>query len=225
MGTLLLYRHGCGSCVQVRGPNVIIEEKGRVSSREHKGDPLDAMRVLLTVTSRLPFPDCPVFPGAVGYLGYDMVRYFEKLPDAPPADLDLDESVFVISDSLVIFDNTRHTIKVVACAYMEDADSPQEAYAEACRKIDEMIRLISAPAASPEPLPKTNGVAFESNMTPDQYKAIVEKAKNYIAAGEAIRSCSPSVLPRHTGMTRLICTARSGMSTPRHTCFSSNWMI
>jgi anthranilate synthase component 1 len=116
-----------------------------------------------------------------------MVRYFEKLPDAPPADLDLDESVFVISDSLVIFDNTRHTIKVVACAYMEDVDSPQEAYVEACGKIDEMIRLISAPAVLLEPVPKTNGTTFESNMTPDQYKAIVEKAKDYIAAGDAIQ--------------------------------------
>jgi anthranilate synthase component 1 len=177
-----------GVVFKVRGPSVIIEEKGRVSSREHKGDPLGAMRGLLNRYKPVAIPGLPrFFGGAVGYLGYDMVRYFEKLPDTPPTDLDLDESVFVISDSLVIFDNTRHTIKVVACAYMEDAESPQEAYAEACSKIDEMIRLISAPAASLEPVPKTNGVAFESNMTPDQYKAIVEKAKDYIAAGEAIQ--------------------------------------
>lgn len=177
-----------GVVFKVRGPNVIIEEKGRVSSREHKGDPLNAMRGLLGRYKPVAISGLPrFFGGAVGYLGYDMVRYFEKLPDAPPADLDLDESVFVISDSLVIFDNTRHTIKVVACAYTEDADSPQEAYAEACGKIDKMIRLISAPAASSEPVPKTNGVTFESNMTPDQYKAIVEKAKDYIAAGDAIQ--------------------------------------
>lgn len=177
-----------GVVFKVRGPSVIMEEKGRVSSREHQGDPLNAMRGLLGRYRPVATPGLPrFFGGAVGYLGYDMVRYFEKLPDAPPADLDLDESVFVISDSLVIFDNTRHTIKVVACAYMEDADSPQEAYSDACRRIDEMIRLISAPAVSSEPVPVTNGVTFESNMTPDQYKAIVEKAKDYIAAGEAIQ--------------------------------------
>ncbi|MHB8137938.1 MAG: anthranilate synthase component I [Smithellaceae bacterium] len=177
-----------GVVFKVRGPKVIIEEKGRVSEREHKGDPLNAMRELLSRYKPVSMPGLPrFFGGAVGYLGYDMVRYFEKLPDAPPADLILDESVFVISDSLVIFDNTRHTIKVVACAYTEDADSPEEAYAEACRKIDEMISLLEAPAASPSPLPKTNGVTFESNMTPDQYKAIVEKARRYIAAGDVIQ--------------------------------------
>ncbi|PKN89295.1 MAG: anthranilate synthase component I [Deltaproteobacteria bacterium HGW-Deltaproteobacteria-1] len=177
-----------GVVFKVRGPKVIVEEKGRVSKREHKGDPLNAMRELLSRYKPVSMPGLPrFFGGAVGYLGYDMVRYFEKLPDAPPDDLNLDESVFVISDSLVIFDNTRHTIRVVACAYTEDADSPEEAYAEACRKIDEMISLLEAPAVSSEPLPKTSGVAFESNMTPDQYKAIVEKARGYIAAGDVIQ--------------------------------------
>ena len=124
-----------GVVFKVRGPNVIIEEKGRLSTREHKGDPLNAMRELLGRYKPVATPGLPrFFGGAVGYLGYDMVRYFEKLPDAPPDDLNLDESVFVISDSLVIFDNTRHTIKVVACAYTEDADSPEEAYETACRQ-------------------------------------------------------------------------------------------
>jgi anthranilate synthase component 1 len=177
-----------GVVFKVRGPKVIVEEKGRVSERDHKGDPLNAMRELLSRYKPVSMPGLPrFFGGAVGYLGYDMVRYFEKLPDAPPDDLNLDESVFVISDSLVIFDNTRHTIKVVACAYTEDSDSAEEAYEAACRKIDEMISLLAAPAASPAPEPKANGVAFESNMTPDQYKAIVEKARGYIAAGDVIQ--------------------------------------
>jgi len=177
-----------GVVFKVRGPNVIIEEKGKVSTREHKGDPLNAMRELLGRYQPVATPGLPrFFGGAVGYLGYDMVRYFEKLPDAPPTDLNLDESVFVISDSLVIFDNTRHTIKVVACAYTEDADSPEEAYDTACRKIDEMILLLSAPIVAPLPVSPANGVVFESNMTPDQYKAIVEKARGYIAAGDVIQ--------------------------------------
>ncbi len=177
-----------GVVFKVRGPNVIIEEKGRVSKREHKGEPLNALRDLLSRYKPVATPGLPrFFGGAVGYLGYDIVRYFEKLPDSPPDDLNLDESVFVVSDSLVIFDNTRHTIKVVACAYTEDTDSPEEAYAAACRKIDDMINLLSAPAGSPSPVPQTNAVVFESNRTPDEYKAIVEKAKDYIAAGDIIQ--------------------------------------
>ena len=177
-----------GVVFKIRGPNVILEEKGRIFEAGHRGDPLGRMRELLGRYRPVVPPGLPrFFGGAVGYLGYDMVRHFEKLPDAPPDDLNLDESVFVISDSLIIFDNARHTIKVVACACTEDADSPEDAYAAACRKIDDLIALLQTPAALPDPAEKTNGVFFESNMTPDRYKAIVEKAKDYIAAGDAIQ--------------------------------------
>jgi anthranilate synthase component 1 len=177
-----------GVVFKVRGPNVIIEEKGRVSIREHKGDPLSVLRELLARYQPVATPGLPrFFGGAVGYLGYDIVRYFEKLPEAPADDLNLDESVFVISDALVIFDNTRHTIKVVACAYTEDTDSPEEAYAAACLKIDDMIHLLSTPTPSSSSVPQTHDVAFESNMTPEEYKDIVDKAKDYIAAGDIIQ--------------------------------------
>jgi anthranilate synthase component 1 len=173
---------------KVRGNQVVIEEKGRVTTREHKGDPLGLLRDLLGRYRPVAVPGLPRFyGGAVGYLGYDMVRYFENLPDLPPDDLNLDEAVFVISDSLLIFDNIRHTIKVVACAYTEDTDSPEDAYQTACRKIDEMIALLAAPAALPGPVQQAYDVAFESNMTPEQYKAIVDKAKDYIIAGDVIQ--------------------------------------
>jgi anthranilate synthase component 1 len=177
-----------GVVFKVRGNQVVIEEKGRVTTREHKGDPLGLLRDLLGRYRPVAVPGLPRFyGGAVGYLGYDMVRYFENLPDLPPDDLNLDEAVFVISDSLLIFDNIRHTIKVVSCAYTEDTDSPEDAYQTACRKIDEMIALLAAPDALPKPTQQTHDVAFESNMTPQQYKAIVDKAKDYIVAGDVIQ--------------------------------------
>ncbi len=177
-----------GVVFKVRGSHVIVDEKGRISTKEHKGDPLGALRELLGRYKPVATPGLPrFFGGAVGYVGYDMVRYFEKLPDAPPDDLNLDESVFVISDSLVIFDNTRHTIKVVACAYTEEMDSPEDAYKEACRKIDEMVNLLLAPVGAPVPVEQPDSVVFESNMSSDQFKAMVEKAKDYIAAGDIIQ--------------------------------------
>ena len=177
-----------GVVFKVRGNQVVIEEKGRVTTREHKGDPLGLLRDLLGRYRPVAVPGLPRFyGGAVGYLGYDMVRYFENLPDLPPDDLNLNEAVFVISDSLLIFDNIRHTIKVVSCAYTEDTDSPEDAYQTACRKIDEMIALLAAPDALPKPTQQTHDVAFESNMTPQQYKAIVDKAKDYIVAGDVIQ--------------------------------------
>lgn len=177
-----------GVVFKVRGNQVIIDEKGRVTAKEHKGNPLGVLRELLARYQPVATPGLPrFFGGAVGYLGYDMVRYFEKLPDSPPDDLNLEESVFVISDALVIFDNTRHTIKVVACAYTEETASPEEAYQEACRKIDEMIALLSEPVAAPPAHAPTGDVAFHSNMTKDQFQGMVEKAKQYITAGDIIQ--------------------------------------
>ncbi len=116
-----------------------------------------------------------------------MVHYFEKLPPSPPDDLNLDEAVFVISDSMMIFDNVRHTIKVVACAYTEDADSLEDSYADSCRKIEEMIETISAEVSHKTADATGSEVNFESNMTPEQYKAAIEKAKEYIVAGDIIQ--------------------------------------
>lgn len=177
-----------GVIFKISGEQVIIEEKGRVSIREHKGEPLDVLRNLLKRYQPVAVPGLPrFFGGAVGYLSYDMVRYFEKLPDNLPDDLLVDEAVFFISDSLLIFDNIRHTIKVVACAYTEDADSLEDAYNNACRRIDELIGLVSAPSCPSSPGAQNGDISFQSNMTPDQYKAIVEKAKEYITAGDIIQ--------------------------------------
>ena len=114
------------------------------------------------------------YGGAVGFLGYEMVRYFEKLPPSPPDDLNLDEAVFVISDSLMIFDNVRHTIKVVACAYTEDTDSPEASYRASCRKIEAMIETIAAAASHKTAAATQSEVNYTSNMMPEQYKAAIE---------------------------------------------------
>jgi anthranilate synthase component 1 len=178
-----------GVVFKVHGDKVIIEEKGRTTTREHKGNPLSLLRDLLNRYKPVAIPGLPRFyGGAVGYLGYEMVRYFEKLPPSPPDDLNLDEAVFVISDSIMIFDNVRHTIKVVACAYTEETDSLEESYAASCRKIEAMIETLTAAAAHREkPLAEKSEVFFESNMTEAQYKSVIDKAKEYIVAGDIIQ--------------------------------------
>jgi len=178
-----------GVVFKVHGDKVIIEEKGKSTTCDHKGNPLSLLRDLLNRYRPVPVPGLPRFyGGAVGYLGYEMVRYFEKLPPSPPDDLNLEEAVFVVSDSMMIFDNVRHTIKVVACAYTEETDSLEESYAASCRKIEAMIETVTAAAAHREkPLAEESEVFFESNMTPEQYKAAIEKAKEYIVAGDIIQ--------------------------------------
>jgi len=116
-----------------------------------------------------------------------MVRYFEELPPSPPDDLNLDDAVFVISDALMIFDNVRHTIKVVACAYTEDSDGLEESYQASCRKIDAMIETISAAAFHKTATAAEDAVTFKSNLLPEEYKNVIEKAREYIVAGDIIQ--------------------------------------
>jgi anthranilate synthase component 1 len=87
----------------------------------------------------------------------------------------------------MIFDNVRHTIKVVACAYTEDTDSLEESYAASCQKIEAMIETISAAASHKTAAATGNEVNFKSNMTPQQYQVAIEKAKEYIVAGDIIQ--------------------------------------
>lgn len=178
-----------GVIFQVRGDKVIITEKGRVEEKEHNGDPMQYLRNLLNRYQPVSVPGLPRFyGGAVGYLGYDMVRYFEKLPGGQIDDLGLDEAVFVISDAMMIFDNIRHTIKVVACAFTEDAASLEESYAASCLNIADMIKTLSLPVAHQEKDSVDAGdISFSSNMSKEQYEEVVDKAKEYIKNGDVIQ--------------------------------------
>ena len=174
---------------RVRSEEVIIEEGGTIRRMPHGGDPLGLLKGLLDRCRPVPLEGLPrFFGGAVGFLGYGMVRYFERLPDGrgdAPTD---DEAVFLVTDTLIIFDNVRHTIKVVACAMIDEGMDLKEIYAGALRRIDEMVALLRAPrtdhapaAGSKAPLP------FQANMPPATFRAMVEKAKAYIAQGDIIQ--------------------------------------
>jgi len=177
-----------GVVFKVHGDKVVIDEKGKISTKPHHGNPLHLLRELLDRYKPVTLPGLPRFyGGAVGYLGYEMVRYFEKLPPDPPDDLNLDDAVFVISDSMMIFDNVRHTIKVLSCAYTEETDSLEDGYNTSCRKIDAMIETIAAAASHKTTADAQGEVHFKSNMMPEAYKAAIEKAQEYISAGDIIQ--------------------------------------
>jgi anthranilate synthase component 1 len=178
-----------GIIFRVRSREVIIEEGTKITSREHNGQPLKVLRGLMNRYKSVTVPGLPrFFGGAVGFLGYEMVRYFEKLPQSAQDDLQIDDAFFVISDTIMIFDNIRHTIKIVSCAYTEGIGSLEEIYKESCRKIDAMIETLSLP--SPHEInsgAEDKEISFTSNMTPAEYKSVIGKAKEYITAGDIIQ--------------------------------------
>lgn len=174
--------------IRSRGPVVEVIEEGGTLNRFETSDPLGAIRELLERYTPVEVDGIPrFFGGAVGYLGYDMVRHFERLPTDNPALIGAWDSYFVITDTILIFDNVRQKIKVVSNAHLDAAPNVDEAYADALRKIDAIIARLRKPL----PLIPTAGtkgsVAFTSGMGREAYEAAVEKAKEYVRSGDIIQ--------------------------------------
>lgn len=173
----------------VKGENVLIETNGNVHCEKHCGDPMEYLKKLLNMYRPVPVEGLPRFyGGAVGFLGYDMVRYFEKLEAQPRDDLKTNDAVFIITDTLIVFDNIKHTIKVVSCAAIEESNDLHTVYDETIHKIDRMIGLLRTPVETKERYRKVeNDFHLHCNMTPDAFKTMVSKAKEYIHAGDIIQ--------------------------------------
>jgi len=175
----------------VQGEEVIIERDQEIARQKHGGDPLRFLRELIGHYRPVPVDGCPRFyGGAVGFLGYDMVRYFESLPDRSADDLQTDDAVFFITDTMIIFDNVRHTIKVVACAFTGENDAIRDVYNDCTKRIDEMLALLSSADPRAEgwlPAAEAGDQPFTSNMSRDYFEGMVKKAKEYIVEGDIIQ--------------------------------------
>ncbi|MDA8240443.1 MAG: anthranilate synthase component I [Nitrospiraceae bacterium] len=126
------------------------------------------------------------FGGLVGYMGYDMVRFFEPIQQAKKEGLGLPDFFFMLTDTMLIFDSLRQKIQVLSNAHIEDK-SPAEAYREAELKIEEIIAKLRAPLVLRNTVPsgKSNGV--RSNFTKPDFLRSVEKSKEYVMAGDIVQ--------------------------------------
>ena len=139
------------------------------------------------------------YGGAVGYLSYETAAHFEKLP-APSADpLNLPEAFFMLSDTLLVFDHVTHSIKVLSHVRLDG--NLEKAYAEATRKIDEMVDRLHQPLPiSEKPQAVKTAAAYSSNFTKDGFQEAVRKIKQYISAGEAIQVVLSQLLSKPTNL-------------------------
>ena len=175
--------------IRTRGNDVrVLEDGGEREFHLQDGqDPLDVLKEHLGRYRWVGGEDLPAFcGGAVGYMGYDTVRHFESLPGTPVDDADLDDCVFLLTDSLLIFDHVRHRLKVLVNARVEG--DPDAAYDRAVRRIDELIERLRQPLEAPPP--PGGGPApldITPNVTPDQYIEAVRRCKEYIVAGDVIQ--------------------------------------
>jgi anthranilate synthase component I len=168
------------------GPGMRLAERLRVDN------PVEYLSSALTSMPAAVPPGLPrFFGGAVGWLGYDMVRHFERLPERAPDELNLPDMCFALTDTVVVFDNLRGTLKVVASVDVAGKD-PNQAYDEACEKVEEICQRLISPSQPLLPLDLDLGgqgtqVAPVSRTKKADYLAGVGKIKEYILAGDAFQ--------------------------------------
>jgi anthranilate synthase component I len=149
------------------------------------GDPLATLEALLSEFRAPQIPGLPpMYCGAVGYLGWDVVRFIERLPDAPADDLGFDDARLLFPGQLVAFDHLRQRLLVVSNVVV--GEDPAAAYRRAVEDSERLVARLATPVAAPPVAPPTAVQVDDavSNMSPEAYLDGVRRAKEHIAAGD-----------------------------------------
>jgi anthranilate synthase component 1 len=178
--------------LRARGQQMDLIRPGRGVEARHVDDPFEALRAEV---KRFRAPEIEGLPrffgGAVGFLAYDIARYFERLPDEPRDDLGVPDLYMMFTDTMLVFDNVRQTVKIIANTPVAGAASTRAAYRSAIERIEDVIERLRAPVRPPcreGAAPTRNGPPqISSNTTREGYQMMVLAAKEYIAAGDIIQ--------------------------------------
>ena len=177
--------------IEAYGRKLVTRQNGKTDERE-VADPLAELEKELGRYKSPVLPGLPRFcGGAVGYAGYDVVRYTENLPNAPEDDRQLPDMAFAFYDRMVIFDQINKTVLVVANVRVAECDDLKAGYERACEAVDDLCRQLGRPQeelalcdinASGESLGD-----WTSNFDQSDFEAAVESSKEYIRAGDVFQ--------------------------------------
>ena len=175
---------------QCHGKNSRINREARfdpAAFADLPGHPLDTLRALIA-ESRIEMPEGvpAVAAGLFGYLGYDMIRLVEHLPDVPPDPLGLPDAQLMRPSVVAVLDGVKGEVTICAPAWVASGLSARAAYAQAAERVMDSLRDLDRAAPAQRDLEGGGAAAGEpvSNFTHDGYKAAVAKAKEYIRAGD-----------------------------------------
>ncbi len=164
-------------------------DRSGATSSSPCADPLAALRAELASLRQVPQPGLPpLVGGAVGYLAYEVVRCYERLPIKDTETLGVPDAIFMLTDTVLAFDHLRHSIKVMTHVRLDNpAVSVERAYHDATRRIEELVGRLDGPlpavhttGAPPRDVPP-------SNMSQGEHAAAIARIKEYIMAGDAIQ--------------------------------------
>ena len=151
-------------------------------------NPLLVLRDLLKKFDPVKAEGLPSFQGGlVGYVNYDLIRKWERLPGISPLDSKIPESIFMATRILVIFDHFSHEIKVVSFALLKDGDDQREIYNRACLEVEETIRKLQGRIPDSSLEDRLSVSELSSNFKKEDFEAAVRKAKEHIVAGDIIQ--------------------------------------
>jgi len=151
------------------------------------GDPLDTLRAVIA-ESKIDLPDDlpQAAAGLFGYLGYDMIRLVEHLPNVNPDPMGLPDAMMVRPSVIAVLDGVKGEVTIVSPAWVSDGQSAKAAYAQAAERVMDAVRDLerSMPGTSRDLGDAHEESAPVSNFTREGYKSAVEKARKYIVAGD-----------------------------------------
>jgi anthranilate synthase component 1 len=148
------------------------------------GDPYALAAAEIQSFRQAPSPEpIPFTGGAVGFFGYDCVRAVERLAPPNPDPVGLPDMALMLSDVIVAFDHLRHTVTVLANAYVDEHEAAHDRARAAIREVrDRLAQPLPRPAGGARPEPD-----FESNMPRETFEAMVARIVEYVHAGDAFQ--------------------------------------
>ncbi len=186
--------------ITVRGRELTERRGSQTTQRSLPADqdPLDAVKAAIGSHTPVILPALPRFVGgAVGFLSYDIVRHFERLPETAEDALNLPEIGMMLADTLVIFDHVKHQVLVLANA--QHTGDPRAAYDDAIARIEAIVARLRQPLPLPNtPPPLDESPLLIANCTQSEYEDRVLRAKEYIAAGDAFQIVPSQRFTRET---------------------------
>ncbi|NOZ25685.1 MAG: anthranilate synthase component I [Nitrospirae bacterium] len=175
--------------IRARGNSIEIVRDGETLKKAVYADPLDALKEELSLYRPVRVAGLPAFYGGlVGYIGYEMVKYFERVPDRDKPSLGLSDMYFMMPDIVLVFDNLKQSLKIVCPVHVEG--SPEAAYREAGKRIDAAIERLRAVPAGPTGVRAAPSCRrdFVSSFGPEEvFEEAVRKAKEYVRAGDVVQ--------------------------------------
>ena len=178
---------GARATFTATGKTLTLTENGTSRTFETDRDPLDELEKWMAPYRTEFAPSLPLFHGgAVGYLSYDCIRWFEPtIPPAPKDELGIPDMFFMVTEVVVAFDHRQRRIRIVANAFPEK-ENPAAAYEAACERIRGILESLSKPLAFEPIFTESTPAAAPStsNTTREEYHAMVHRAHEYIRSGD-----------------------------------------